>query len=571
MCRRRLRCAPHPRGEGHQRLLGNQMGGRSRPRAPKLTPLSDVKPGARKRIYRANRAAQLSYDVRRENSKAAVLHTDAPGLLEPQHELEHTYHFTQRQLKRCVDMATVAKANFELSLGHSNLSPYHTASFSRSSKSLLLASRLGHVSVMDWRSFKLQTELMLNETVRSATFLHNDLFFATAQKQFAYIYDAKGLQLHVLRNHRDPDNLVFLPHHLLLASTSTRAAAHGRLVYTDTSTGQVLNEHDYGSRLLRLNSATHACANLSNGIIHVAHTSGVVSLWSPITGRPLARMLTHRSAVNRVAVEPHGRYMYTAGDDCVVACWDLRTYRKVFQQRTPAKATSLCVSQRQMLALSFGASVQVWAPFNSKTNLSPQEKRSQPYMKQTYSGSVITGLEFCPFEDVLAVCHETGVRNMIVPGAGEPTFDTNAPNPYETRKQRTQNEVRSLIDKLPPSSIVLDPSTVGSVDQDPAERLREIQDRQRRANLEKIQKKGKKKKQKGRNKISKRLSKIQENAAIVRKIEGEAAREERRKTVELAKQIRENDLRETKAGVRNGGVGASAPLPDALQRFVKKN
>ncbi|KAI0566164.1 WD40-repeat containing protein [Gracilaria domingensis] len=547
-----------------------QMGGGSRARAPKLTPLSDVKPTARKRVARANRAAQRAYDVRREVNDAAVLQTDAPGLLQPQSELEHTYHFTQSALDGNVDMATMSKARFEMHLAGSRLTPYHTACYSRSSRSLLLASRLGHVALMDWRSFKLHTELMLNETVRSATFLHNDSFFATAQKQFAYVYDANGLQLHVLRNHRDPDNLVFLPHHLLLASTSSRAAVHGRLVYTDTSTGQVLNEHDYAARHLRLNAATDACANFSNGVVHLAHTSGVVSLWSPITGRPLARMLTHHSAVNHVAVEPSGRYMFTTGDDSVLACWDLRTYRKLFQCRTPKAATSLCVSQRQLVAFSFGASVQVWAPFSNRGDLSTLEKRTQPYMKQTYPGSVITGLNFCPFEDVLAVCHESGVRNMIVPGAGEPTFDTNAPNPYETRKQRTQNEVRTLIDKLPPASIVLDPSTIGAIDQDPHERLREIREQQRYANLEKIRKKSTKKKQKGRNKISKRVKRAQENAMQSRALQGVQEREERRKTKEQAERIREKDFKDAKAGIRPGGVGSTAPLPDALQRFVRK-
>ncbi|CAN8062701.1 unnamed protein product [Agarophyton chilense] len=294
------------------------MGRRPRPRQQIL--LADVKPTARKRVSRANHAAHLSYVVRREVIDATILQTDAPGVLQPQNDLERTYHFTQQALRPNVDMATAAKADFQLRLDDSGLAPYHTVCFSRSSRSLLIASRLGHVSMVDCRSFKLRTELTLDETVRSAAFLHNDSFFDTAKKQFVYLYDSRGLQLHVLRNHRDPDNLVFLPHHMLLASTSAQAAPYGRLVYTDTSTVQVINEHDYAAHHLRFNAATDACANLSNGIIHLAHTSRVVSLWSPVTGRPLLRMLTHHSAVHHVEVDPKGRYMYTTGADSVVAC-----------------------------------------------------------------------------------------------------------------------------------------------------------------------------------------------------------------------------------------------------------
>ncbi|CAN8070975.1 unnamed protein product [Agarophyton chilense] len=357
---------------------------------------------------------------------------------------------------------------------------------------------------------------------------------------------------------------------MLLASTSAQAAPHGRLVYTDTSTGKVINEHDYAARHLRLNAATDTCANLSNGIIHLAHTSGVVFLWSPVIRRPLVRMLTHRSAVHHVAVDLKGRYMYSTGADSVVACWDMSTYRKVFQWSVPPHTTSLCVSQRQMVALSFCASVHVWAPFLTRPGLLLLEKRAEPYMRQTYSGSVITGLDFCPFEDVLAVCHETGVRNMIVPGAGEPTFDTNAPNPYETRKQRSQNEVRSLIDKLPPASIVLDPSPVGSVDRNPHERVREIRYQQRRANLEKIDKRGAKKKQKGRNKNSKRLKKVQETVVQARKLEEGHMREKRQKTKDLIDKIRKKDLADVKAGINAGRLWATSPLPDALKRLMRK-
>lgn len=58
----------------------------------------------------------------------------------------------------------------------------------------------------------------VKETTRAVTFLHNELFFAAAQKKYVYIYDKRGLEVHCLREHTEPAALEFLPHHFLLAS-----------------------------------------------------------------------------------------------------------------------------------------------------------------------------------------------------------------------------------------------------------------------------------------------------------------------------------------------------------------
>lgn len=58
----------------------------------------------------------------------------------------------------------------------------------------------------------------VKETTRAVTFLHNELFFAAAQKKYVYIYDKRGLEVHCLREHVEPAALEFLPHHFLLTS-----------------------------------------------------------------------------------------------------------------------------------------------------------------------------------------------------------------------------------------------------------------------------------------------------------------------------------------------------------------
>lgn len=145
---------------------------------------------------------------------AEILLENEPGYLEPDGELERTYKVRQDDLQQEVAIET-AKKGFELKL--EGLGPY-SADYTRNGRGLLLAGRKGHVATMDWRGGELGCELQLSETVRDAKWLHNDQYFAVAQKKYVYIYDRAGVELHCLKKHIEVTNMEFLRHHFLLAT-----------------------------------------------------------------------------------------------------------------------------------------------------------------------------------------------------------------------------------------------------------------------------------------------------------------------------------------------------------------
>ena len=145
---------------------------------------------------------------------AEILLENQSGYLEPEGDLEKTYKVRQDEIRRDAAIET-AKKGFELKL--EGLGPY-TIDYTRNGRGLLLAGRKGHTATMDWRAGGLGCELQLQETVRDAKWLHNDQYFAVAQKKYVYIYDHAGVELHCLKQHIEVTNMQFLPYHFLLAT-----------------------------------------------------------------------------------------------------------------------------------------------------------------------------------------------------------------------------------------------------------------------------------------------------------------------------------------------------------------
>lgn len=84
-------------------------------------------------------------------------------------------------------------------------------------------------------------------------------------------------------------------------------------------------------------------------------------------------------------------------------------------------------------------------------------------MTQVFPSTATQNVAFCPFEDILGVGHARGFTSLIVPGAGEGSFDSLEADPFESKKARREREVVSLLDKLQPDQIHLDADFIGKL------------------------------------------------------------------------------------------------------------
>ncbi|XP_015343021.1 WD repeat-containing protein 46 [Marmota marmota marmota] len=379
-------------------------------------------------------------------ARSQLLLAEEPGFLEGE-DGEDTAKIRQADIVEAVDIASAAK-HFDLNLRQ--FGPYRL-NYSRTGRHMAFGGRRGHVATLDWVTKKLMCEINVMEAVQDIRFLHSETLLAVAQNRWLHIYDNQGIELHCIRRCDRVTRLEFLPFHFLLATASET----GFLTYLDVSVGKIVAA--LNARAGRLSVMAQ---NPYNAVIHLGHGNGTVSLWSPAVKEPLAKILCHRGGVRAVAVDSTGTYMATSGLDHQLKIFDLRgTFQPLSARTLPQGAGHLAFSQRGLLSAGMGDVVNIWAG---------QGKASPPSLEKSYlthrlSGHV-HGLQFCPFEDVLGVGHSGGITSMLVPGAAEPNFDGLESNPYRSRKQRQEWEVKALLDKVPAELICLDPRALAAVD-----------------------------------------------------------------------------------------------------------
>ncbi|EPS57938.1 hypothetical protein M569_16879, partial [Genlisea aurea] len=250
------------------------------------------------------------------------------------------------------------------------------------------------------------------------------------------------------QEHGSAVKLQFLHKHFLLASLNKQ----GQLHYQDVTTGVMVGNYrtGLGRGALQLNRF--------NDVAAVGHSGGVVTMWKPTAETPLVKMLCHRGPVKALAFHPNGHLMATSGMERKIKLWDLRKFEVL--QTLPGQVEAMDFSQRGLLATASGSSVRVL----SSSDSSGSHENYGRYMSHAVPrGYQVKSILFRPYFDSLGIGHSQGLSSILIPGSGEPNFDTMVANPYETRKQRNEKEIHSLLDKLPPETIMLDPTKIGTL------------------------------------------------------------------------------------------------------------
>lgn len=325
---------------------------------------------------------------------------------------------------------------------------------------LLLGGRRGHVATYDCQTMSIGTELQLQQEVFDVQYLHNETLFAVAQQKYAYIYDSKGVEIHCLKNHERPIKLDYLPYHFLLVT----GAHSGWIKWQDISVGEYVAGYQTGHGPIRAMKQ-----NPFNAVMHVGHSNGVVSLWSPSAGKSLVSMFCHKAAITDVAIDREGHYMATTALDGFLKVWDLRKLSPIHTYKLNKPGTTLDISERGMIGVGLGRHVQILKnAFTNPMDITylEHEIRTPNVALSSGGGAVaatkallsrvaVNNIAFRPLEDLLCIGHSHGISSMIVPGSGEPNFDSFENNPFATLKQRREAEVQNLLNKLQPEMIGL--------------------------------------------------------------------------------------------------------------------
>uniref|UniRef100_A0A0N5A1D3 WD_REPEATS_REGION domain-containing protein n=1 Tax=Parastrongyloides trichosuri TaxID=131310 RepID=A0A0N5A1D3_PARTI len=375
-------------------------------------------------------------------ARAEIIHKEESGYIEVEEDDEPTYILTQRDIKSSVDIASASKG-FDLVLD--KYGPY-TLDFTPNGRHLVIGGRVGHLASFDWMTKNLYCEINTREEIRCVKWLHNEQLFAAGQLRWTHIYDRQGVEIHCIKQLDKVISMEFLPKHFLLVTGNQR----GYLSYLDVTMGKMVKQ--FQTRQGSLNTLSQ---NPSNAIVLTGSYDGRIAMWSPNVNEPLVEILGHKSNVTSISVDRSGTYLSTTGADKFLRVWDIRNLKPLHAYKLHYFPSCSAYSQQNCIAIGSGNIVQI---FND-SHLGTMKK---PYLQYKCSGDV-NKLQFCPYEDILGVGHSEGYTSLIIPGSGDPNFDGYQVNPFETKKQRQEREVRQLLDKIQPEFITLDTSEINKI------------------------------------------------------------------------------------------------------------
>lgn len=383
------------------------------------------------------------------------------SILESLNPIESTAdikNFSQERIKKNVNLYTSEKA-FNLFL---NDGPYFS-SYTQNGSNMTVYNKKGYLSSFNTQNLNLNFEVDLNDTINDVKFLHNELYVAVAQKDALFIYNNCGAELHCVRDIKSPKMIEFLPYHFLLGC----ATSYSKLQYLDTSIGQIVANLSINDEY-----CTKIKHNPSNGVIHLGSKNGNVTLWAPSQDSFLMKINCHSTSVTNIEIDRSGNKMITSGLDNCIKIFDIRqTFRPVKTIETLEPICATALSQKDVLAVSHGNKVITLKNFENT-----------PYLEHN-TGHYISSLNFCNFEDILTVGHQKGISNLVIPGCGDPIYDSLECSPFITKKQRREMEVKKLLDKIP-YDLIAQESIIGGLHKTSKRTIPQIKERYFEKNIE---------------------------------------------------------------------------------------
>ena len=465
----------------------------------------------------------------KENNKLnyKYLDNEPDGYIIPENSNEKTLKYSQDYLK-----SVLPKYNsdniFDLELPENG--PFNI-DYTANGKYLLLGGEKGNISMLDWKEKNLILDFNVESKISSIKFLHNDSMFAVGQSDHLYIYDNQGIELHSLDYIPSPLFLEFLPYHFLLVS----ALKNNKIKYLDISIGQIVSE-------IKTNSGMISCLtqNPNNAVIITGHSNGLIQMWTPNYGdTPVVKIFAHSSKINSICVDLEGNYLTSVANDSRMKIWDLRnTYKSLYEYYNPNIANNLAISQKGLLAVSYNNVIEIWKDF-------ALSKQKEPYMKHHFKDNKtkIKSLKFVNFEDFLGCGTNLGFSSIVIPGSGFANFDTFENNPYETKNQRREKEIKNLLEKIPYNMIHIDPSKLNNINI----RSKKVIER------EKIEKEKEKVEQilnKQKKKIKKRIKNKEKHDLIIKQLEkNNKIRKKMQATIEIQHDKKQQEKKQTQREV----------------------